>query len=189
MFLNRKRAKATMLASIPLLALPLLADAGMSGDRSHRDDSQGSFSRSAFSQEDVVQGEIARKEGEKITLRTSDGERITFKINDKTRQFCPEEGMTSQTSSKGQRTGMRSDSSTSGSGMSSSGMSSSSMSGMSEYLGIREDRLESESGLFIFRNGSRCGAWKLRTNRQLPRFLGNSAGTTKGRDHVRGLSV
>jgi hypothetical protein len=147
MFLHGKRAKAAMLAGIPLLALPLLADAGSSRDRSHRGDSQGSFSQSAFSQEDIVQGEIARKEGDQITLRTRDGERITFRINSETRQFCPEEGLSSQTSQSAQRTGLRSDSSSQGSGQSTqslSGMGSSS--GMSTSSGTGSSSGSSMSG-------------------------------------------
>lgn len=95
MYLRSQMAKSILFAGIPLLALPLLAESGMSrDDRSQREDR----GRSNATQQ-IVEGVISKKNGEEITLRTSDGERITFRINDQTNQVCPEGTQTSQTSS------------------------------------------------------------------------------------------
>jgi hypothetical protein len=80
-----KMARSIILAGIPLLTLPLLAGAGMSRDRSDRMESERSNSM-----EQIIQGEITKKNGDQITLRASDGERITFRINDETNRLCPQ---------------------------------------------------------------------------------------------------
>ncbi|HSF11112.1 MAG TPA: hypothetical protein VLA60_16995 [Nitrospirales bacterium] len=85
-------ARSVILAGIPLLTLPLLAEAGMSRDRSDREESERSSSM-----EQIVQGEISKKNGDQITLRASNGERITFRINDDTNRLCPQ-GKTSKMS-------------------------------------------------------------------------------------------
>ena len=111
-------SKSIMLAGIPLLAFPFLVEAGMSRDSSNRHESQRSFSN-----EQIVQGEIFRKDGNQITLRTSDGERISFRIEDRTNQLCPE-GTATKTSQSSQDSSMVQGSTT---GSSSSGGQSSSM--------------------------------------------------------------
>ncbi|MBA3968026.1 MAG: hypothetical protein H0X47_20085, partial [Nitrospirales bacterium] len=95
MYLRSQMAKSILFAGIPLLTLPLLAESGMSrDDRPQREDRGRSNGT-----EQIIQGEISKKHGEEITLRTSDGERITFRINDQTNQLCPKGTQTSQTSS------------------------------------------------------------------------------------------
>ncbi|MCA9422322.1 MAG: hypothetical protein KC592_14965 [Nitrospira sp.] len=92
MFTRNNMARSVILAGIPLLTLPLLAEADMSRDRSDRAESGRSSSM-----EQIVQGEISKKNGDQITLRASNGERITFRINDETNRLCPQ-GKTSKMS-------------------------------------------------------------------------------------------
>ncbi|HBP86770.1 MAG TPA: hypothetical protein PKK23_01925 [Nitrospirales bacterium] len=92
MYTRSKMAKSFILAGIPLLTFPLLAESGMSRDGSDRMDSSR-----ANAMERIIQGEVSKKNGDQITLRASNGERITFRINDETNQLCPK-GMASQTS-------------------------------------------------------------------------------------------
>lgn len=87
-------AKSIVLAGIPLLTFPLLAESGEFRDRSQRDNGGRSFSNQR-----IVQGEIFRKNGDEITLRSRHGERIRFRINDQTNQLCPQGTQASQTSS------------------------------------------------------------------------------------------
>ncbi|WP_447962926.1 hypothetical protein [Nitrospira sp. Ecomares 2.1] len=95
MKLRSHMVKTIFLAGIPLLTFPLLAESGMSReDRSQRGDRGHSNAI-----EQIIKGEISKKNGEKITLRTSDGERITFRITDQTNQLCPQGTQTSQSSS------------------------------------------------------------------------------------------
>ena len=70
MKLKGTMSKPTMLAGIPLLAFPFLVEAGISRDSSHRHEGP------SFSNDQIVQGEIFRKDGNQITLVTSDGEKI-----------------------------------------------------------------------------------------------------------------
>lgn len=90
MFMRNKMARSVILAGIPLLTLPLLAEAGMSRDRSDRMESERSNSM-----EQIIQGEISKTSGDQITLRASNGERITFRITDETNRLCPQ-GMSSK---------------------------------------------------------------------------------------------
>ncbi|GJL70686.1 MAG: hypothetical protein NPIRA06_33210 [Nitrospirales bacterium] len=124
MFTRKKMSRSVILAGIPLLTLPLLAEAGMSRDRSDRMESGRSHSM-----EQIIQGEVSKKNGDQITLRASNGERITFRITDETNRLCPE-GISSKTSqnSSGQDQGNQSSSSQDSSN---SGNTSSSMFGSS----------------------------------------------------------
>lgn len=90
MFTRNKMARSVILAGLPLLTLPILAESGMSRDRSDRMESGRSNSM-----EQIIQGEISKKNGDQITLRASNGERITFRINDETNRLCPQ-GMNSK---------------------------------------------------------------------------------------------
>lgn len=95
MYLRSQMSKIILFAGIPLLTLPLLAESGMSRDDRSQREERG---RSNATQQ-IIEKEISKKNGEEITLRTSDGERITFRINDQTNQLCPKGTQTSQTSS------------------------------------------------------------------------------------------
>ena len=88
MFTRNNMARSVILAGIPLLTFPLLAESGMSRDRSDR-------MESGRSMEQIIQGEISKKNGDQITLRASNGERITFRINEDTNRLCPQ-GMSSK---------------------------------------------------------------------------------------------
>jgi hypothetical protein len=92
MFTRNNMARSVILAGIPLLTLPLLAEAGMSRDRSDR-----SESGRTNAMEQIIQGEISKKNGDQITLRASNGERITFRITGETNRLCPQ-GKTSKMS-------------------------------------------------------------------------------------------
>ncbi|WP_342347869.1 hypothetical protein [uncultured Nitrospira sp.] len=95
MDLRSQMAKSILLAGIPLLTLPLLAESGMSrNDRAQIQDRKGSNAA-----QQIIEGVISKKNAEEITLRTSDGKRITFRINDQTNQLCPQGTQTSHTSS------------------------------------------------------------------------------------------
>lgn len=85
MFTRNTMARSVILAGIPFLTLPLLTEAGMSRDRSDRMGSGRSNSM-----EQIIQGEISKKNGDQITLRASNGERITFRIDDETNRLCPQ---------------------------------------------------------------------------------------------------
>jgi hypothetical protein len=76
-----KMAKTIILAGIPFLAFPFLAESGMSGDRSQRGDGGRSFS-----DQQIVKGKSPKKNGDEITLRSSTGEKISFCINDQTNE-------------------------------------------------------------------------------------------------------
>jgi len=122
-----------MLAGIPLLALPLIAQAGSSRDHSDRGGSQGSYSQE---KEKVVRGELFRKDGNKITLRTRDGRKTSFKINDQTNQLCPNTS-SSQSGQSSQGSSTNSSSMSQGSSTSSSGSSGQSSSESSEKQGFK----------------------------------------------------
>ncbi|GJL58298.1 MAG: hypothetical protein NPIRA03_11550 [Nitrospirales bacterium] len=96
MFTRNKMTRSVILAGLPLLTLPLVAEGAMSRDRSDRMDEKWSNSM-----ERIIQGEIAKKNGDQITLRGSNGEHITFRINEETNRLCPE-GMSSKTSNPSQ---------------------------------------------------------------------------------------
>ncbi|WP_454062420.1 hypothetical protein [Candidatus Nitrospira salsa] len=127
MFTQDLWARSLMLAGIPLLALPLIAQAGSSRDHSDRGGSQSSYSQE---KEKVVRGEFMRKDGDQITIRSRDGRKTSFRINNQTNQLCPnssssQSGQSSQGSSMSQ-----------GSPMSSSGSSGQSSSEDSEKQGF-----------------------------------------------------
>lgn len=163
MYLRSKMAKSILFAGLPLLTLPLLAESGMSGDdRSQREDRERSNST-----QQIIQGEISKKNGDEITLRTSNGERITFRINDQTNQLCPKGTQTSQTSSlsKGssgnQGTSMGQGSSAeNSSGQSSSGKSASGQNQMAQSssgMGSSSSGQTSSSSLFGSASGETSG--------------------------------
>lgn len=126
-----KLARSIILAAIPLLTLPWLAESGMSRDRSdHMESGQSN------SMQQIIQGEVLKKNGDQITLRASNGERITFRINDQTNQLCPK-GMTSKTSqSQGTSMGVGS----------SSGQGSSMNQGSSSQTSSSKNSSDQESG-------------------------------------------
>ena len=101
-----KMAKTIILAGIPFLAFPFLAESGMSGERSQRGDGGRSFS-----DQQIVKGEISKKNGDEITIRSSSGEKISFRINDQTNELCPNGTQKSHTSSMGKNSSMNQDSS------------------------------------------------------------------------------
>lgn len=209
MFTQGKTAKAMMWAGIPLLALPLVAESGMSGERAQRDHGQSKFSgtRNSLSQGNgnIVQGEISQKEGDRITLQTTNGERISFKMDSQTTsQFCPQQGITSQTPVSEQRTTMRSDSSTSGSGQQQSGQSSSGMQQEQEKAGLLFGECQFEQGEFIkakldergnatfVRSWGRDGERQFRAGRMGEEYFVLPAGQLGGldlSDKVSGYSV
>lgn len=150
MYTRSKMAKLIILAGIPLLTFPLLAESGMARDRSDRTDAGRSNSM-----EQIIQGEVSKKNGDEITLRASNGERITFRINDETNQLCPKRTQTSQPSSMSsgssgdQSSSMGKGSSTdnsSGQGSSGQGSSGQSSSGQTQMAQGSSAKDSSDSG-------------------------------------------
>lgn len=133
MFTQDLLARSLMLAGIPLLALPLIAQAGSSRDHGDRSDAHGSYSQE---KEKVVRGEVFRQDGDKITLRSRGGRKVSFQITKQTNQFCPS-NTSSQSSQSSQGSSGSSDSMTQGSSMSSSGSSGQSSSDLSEKEGFK----------------------------------------------------
>lgn len=145
MFTRNNIARSVILAGIPLLTLPLLAESGMSRDRSDR-------MESGRSMEQIIQGEISKKNGDQITLRASNGERITFRINDETNRLCPQgmssksQGSSSQDSSSTAKTSSSLFGSSSGQG---SNQSSSSTPESAHQAGFSFGECNFEKGEFV----------------------------------------
>ena len=139
MRLKGKMRRSLLLAGLPFLAFPFIAESGMGGDRSQRNERGNSFS-----DEKIVQGEIFRKDANEITLRDSNGRRISFRINNQTNQLCPGE----KTSSTSQTSQSSSLSGTSNQSSSMSGSGSQSTSSMSTTSGAQDamSGTSSESG-------------------------------------------
>ncbi|MDR4493513.1 MAG: hypothetical protein R3B74_03655 [Nitrospirales bacterium] len=149
MFTRSKMVKSLVLAGMPFLTLPLLAESGISRDRG-----QGGNGGWSSSQERIVSGEIFKKRGDEITLRGSNGERIRFRINNQTNQLCPRGSRTSDSSSTVMESSSHKQQSASDSGQTSSGSLFGSPSGQtsgqqSQQMGFKFGECNFQNGEFV----------------------------------------
>ncbi len=122
--------KAATCLGVTMLSLPFLVHSSFASPRNY---DEGRWSQSG----EVMKGKIINIEGEELTLRTSDGERIRFQISEDTNMMCRSKNQSSSSSSN----------STSESGSSSSmSQGHSSQQGSSSHSGVSQGQQSQRAG-------------------------------------------